>query len=146
MDVVDLDWPKCRRHDWAWRKVDDSAILEMFCIRCGRPKDEARSRRGKNARDYGNRAELAVARTYGGTKIGHAGGPVDVEGTDWDTQVKTHRRKPPLEWVKAFGAMTNPERMPRLLLRFVQVGSAPDDYFVVRGADWLAWHGKDSAE
>lgn len=115
------------------------------CDSCGHVSDATRGRRGKQSRNYGNRAELAVARTYGGTKIGHAGGPVDVRGTDWNTQVKTHRRKPPTEWVKAFGAMNaNLERMPRLLLRFVLgPGQQPDDYFVVRGSDWLAWHGKD---
>ena len=36
------------------------------------------------------------------------------------------------------------ERHSRLLLRFVMgPGQPPEDYFVVRGSDWLAWHGKD---
>ena len=165
--MTDLDtyWPPVepretpetpRKHRHVWVNVgplvpvdaDTVKWTRTECERCGVVRDETRARRGKQSRNYGNRAELAVARTYGGQKIGHAGGPVDVRGADWNTQVKTHRRTPPREWTKAFAAMSaNRERMPRLLLRFVMgPGVPPEDYFVVRGADWLAWHGKDEPE
>jgi hypothetical protein len=139
---------KCRRHSWVRRTewpTPDTEIVTVYCARCPAIRDETRARRGKQSRNYGNRAELKVARTYGGTKVGHAGGPVDVRGKVWNTQVKTHRRPPPREWVKAFGAMSaNLERMPRLLLRFVMgPGVPPDDYFVVPAKAWLDWHGKD---
>lgn len=138
----------CKRHEWV---SDNVAILvngepipsRTWCFRCGRPKDDARSRRGKQARNYGNRAELKVARLYGGEKVGHHGGPVDVLGKDWGTQVKTHRRLPPAEWRKAFAALeADPTRMPRLLLRFVHDGG-PTDYVVVPGKAWLDFVGRD---
>lgn len=134
---------KCRRHDW----VGDSTNPDV-CRRCSTVRDEARSRRGRQSRNYGNRAELDVARRYGGTKVGHAGGPVDVRGRDWNTQVKTHRRQPPAEWRKAFGAMAaSTDRLPRLLLRFViGGGQPPDDYIVVPGTAWIDWFGKDEEE
>jgi hypothetical protein len=134
---------KCRRHDWV-----NAPGFEMRCWRCGTIRDEARSRRGKQSRNYGNRAELSAARKYGGEKIGHAGGPVDIRGTDFNTQVKTHRRLPPLEWRKAFSAMEGKgERYPRLLLRFVQgPGLPPVDYMVIPGDVWLDWFGKDGNE
>lgn len=137
---------KCAHPRWKRSPADAGGwICDPALGGCGNVALQHRVRRGRQSRNYGNRAELSVARTYGGTKIGHAGGPVDVRGEDWNTQVKTHRRKPPAEWTKAFTAMAaNRERMPRLLLRFVQgPGIAPIDYFVVRGDDWLAWHGKD---
>jgi hypothetical protein len=141
-----LGKPKCgRRHQWE-RIADPVSGIGMWrCFRCGTVRDEVKARRGKTSRNYGTRAELKVARTYGGEKIGHAGGPVDVRGKDWNTQVKTHRRLPPAEWRKAFGAMeASGERLPRLLLRFVLgPGLPPDDYIVVPGKAWLDWFGKD---
>jgi hypothetical protein len=138
---------KCRRHVWVTYDgyPDHDGGIVTKCVRCHTLRDEQRSRRGRTSRSYGNRAELSVARKYGGVKVGHAGGPVDVRGKDWNVQVKTHRRLPPAEWRKAFQAMgASNERLPRLLLRFLPgPGLPPDDYFVVRGADWLAWFGKD---
>jgi len=119
--------------------------VETRCSRCGVVRDEVRARRGKQSRNYGNRAELAVSRKYGGTKVGHAGGPVDVRGKDFNTQVKTHRRTPPREWVGVFNALeANRERCPRLLLRFVMgSGVPPRDYFVFQADDFLDWFGRD---
>lgn len=116
-----------------------------ICGRCLVELDPVRVKRGKNSRSYGNRAELTVARAYGGTKIGHAGGPVDVRGKDFQTQVKTHRRLPPIEWTKALAAMDAArERCPRLLLRFVgPPGVRPQDFFVFRAGDFLDWFGRD---
>jgi hypothetical protein len=136
---------KCRRHQWAIVGTASPVVAcdSIQCIRCGVTKDPVLSRRGKTSRDYGNRAELKVARTYGGTKVGHHGGPVDVRGKDWHTQVKTHRRLPPAEWRAVFAALeASTDRLPRLLLRFVHDGG-PTDYIVVPGKAWLDWFGKD---
>lgn len=113
-----------------------------------RPVDPERARRGRQSRNYGNRAELDVARRYGGTKVGHAGGPVDVRGRDWNTQVKTHRRQPPREWVTVFAKLeASTDRLPRLLLRFVMgPGVPPQDYIVIPGKAWLDWFGRDEEE
>lgn len=132
---------KCRRHEW----VQPGAEEPFECWLCGKPKDDTRSRRGRQSRNYGNRAELDVARRYGGAKVGHAGGPVDVRGKEWATQVKTHRRMPPKEWRDAFAKMeASTDRLPRLLLRFVLGGGQPPvDYIVIPGRAWLDWFGKD---
>jgi len=135
---------KCRRHQWLLANYPSTETY--FCERCGVVRDITRARRGRTARDYGNRAELRVARTYGGTKVGHHGGPVDVRGREFNTQVKTHRRLPPAEWRKAFAALeASTDRLPRLLLRFVHDGG-PTDYIVVPGKAWLDWFGRDDEE
>lgn len=147
---------KCKRHQWAEERghpaTDEAGnvlahgyLLSVRCVRCFTQRDDTRSRRGKQSRNYGNRAELDVARRYGGTKTGHHGGPVDVRGAEWNTQVKTHRRMPPVEWRSAFAKMeASSDRLPRLLLRFVMgPGTPPVDYIVVPGKAWLDWFGKD---
>lgn len=135
------------RHRWSTtiRQDPDGPTRLTFCDNCGRQRDEARSRRGATVRSYGTRAELKAARTYGGVKVGHHGGPVDVQGAEWETQVKTHRRNPPAEWTKAFAALPG-DRLPRLLLRFVRPGLPPVDFFVVPGKAWLDWWGRDSED
>lgn len=141
-----------RRHRHVWVPMGRAVagdLVEVWeeCDICHRAKDVARSRRGKQSRNYGNRAELDVARRYGGTKVGHAGGPVDVRGRDFATQVKTHRRRPPAEWTTAFAKLeATTDRIPRLLLRFVQVGQPPIDYVVLPAKAWLDWFGKDDEE
>ncbi len=134
--------PRMNRQQW----TDAIGGRGWTCERCGHTVTAARVRAGRTTRTYGNRAELAVARKYGGQKIGHAGGPVDVRGKDFNTQVKTHRRLPPREWVGVFNAMAaSRERIPRLLLRFV-TGAAPVDYFVFQADDFLDWFGRDSED
>jgi hypothetical protein len=146
--------PRRHRHVWVFAKPEllgegpTALVLQrVVCARCGRFRDEVAARRGRNARNYGNRAELDVARKYGGTKVGHAGGPVDVRGAEFATQVKTHRRLPPLEWTKAFAAMAASSGIPRLLLRFLPgPGLPPDDYIVIPAKAWLEWFGKDGED
>jgi hypothetical protein len=103
-------------------------------------------RRGRNNRSRGNRAELAVARRYGGEKTGPLGGPEDIRGVEWRTQVKTHQGLPPVRWRKVFAALATQHdgRLPRLIERYLPgQGIAADDYIVIRGSDWLAWFGRD---
>jgi hypothetical protein len=135
---------KCTRHRWVPTLATGTVrIVGHHCEHCGAIRDEERARRGRTSRDYGTRAELKIARTYGGAKIGQAGGPVDVRGAEWHTQVKTHRRLPPREWRDAFAGMAaSTDRLPRLILRFVFPGG-PEDYVVVPGKAWLDWYGKD---
>src|SRR6185436_7147795 len=79
-----------RRHRHVWERLtvafEPENVGRLACVRCGHLRDEAKARRGKQSRNYGNRAELAVSRKYGGEKIGAAGGPVDVRGKDFNTQ------------------------------------------------------------
>jgi hypothetical protein len=141
---------KCRKHVWGNKttRYRMQPIGEpenvTTCIRCGRLQDLALSRRGKQSRNYGNRAELKAANKYGGTKIGAAGGPVDIRGKDFATQMKTHRRLPPKEWTTVFAKMAQEQRCPRLLMRFVMgSGVPPKDYFVFEAEAFREWFGKD---
>jgi hypothetical protein len=137
----------CRRHQWATTLVDygdGSDHNTTKCIRCGRVQDMTLVRRGRTSRNYGNRAELKAANKYGGTKIGAAGGPVDIRGKDFSTQLKTHRRLPPKEWTTVFAKMAQEQRCPRLLMRFVMgSGVPPKDYFVFEAEAFLEWFGRD---
>lgn len=138
--------PKCRRHEWS--EVIDDPLNGRYqeCIRCRHIRDDATVRRGRNNRSRGNRAELAVARRYGGEKTGPLQQAEDIRGRDWRTQVKTHQGFPPARWRKVFAALDTQYdgRLPRLIERYLPgQGIAADDYIVVRGADWLAWFGRD---
>ena len=139
--------PRKPRHRWTFTHSEKYGVV-TFCKDCGIVRDEEKVKRGRTYAKYGKNAELAVARQYGGRKVGHAGGPTDVMGTNTKTQVKTTRRAVPVMWRNEFAKLDREMdgRLPRLLLRFVRVGSAPDDYFVVRGKDWVAWYGKDGDE
>lgn len=128
--------PKCKRHRWAGD----------FCERCGQRLNPVTVRRGRNNRARGNRAELAVARRYGGEKTGPLQQAEDIRGAEWRTQVKTHRGLPPLRWRKVFAALDTQHdvRLPRLIERYLPgQGISADDYVIVRGSDWLAWFGRD---
>jgi len=137
--------PGCKRHTWT--DVSDDRDSEHYvCLRCGKDRDDVTSRRNRNNRSRGNRAELAVARKYGGEKTGPLGQPEDIRGAEWRTQVKTHQGLPPARWRKVFAALDTQHdgRLPRLIERYLPgQGIAADDYIVVRGSDWLAWFGRD---
>lgn len=103
--------------------------------------------RGRRARSRGNGHELKAARLYGGEKVGPLGKAEDIRGEEWSTQVKTRQGGAPLLWKQSFAKMdANPVEglTPRLLLRFLGGSGVPaDDYFIVRGQDWLDHFGKD---
>jgi hypothetical protein len=112
------------------------------CLKCGRFVAKSAITRGRTVRQYGIAAELDAARRYGGRKT-NDGGPVDITGEDWDTQMRTRRTDPPAEWTKAFAIMPG-KKLRRLLIRYVQgPGRAPVDYYVIPAMDFLSWYGKD---
>ena len=133
------------RHIYDLPTITVSGLPGIAC-RCGALYDPAASRRGRTVRSYGNRAELAVAREYGGRKVGHAQGPTDVVGKTRKVQVKTTRRSVPAMWRNEFAKLESERdgRLAVLLLRFVRPGAlGPDDYIVIRGKDFIDWYGKD---
>jgi hypothetical protein len=140
---------KCRQHVWITCTVDhgdEPCPYPSGCVRCGALKSPEASRRGRTNRARGNRHELAVARLYGGEKTGPLGGPEDIRGAEYRTQVKTHQREAPREWRSAFAKLATQHdgRTPRLILRFLPgQGIAADDYVVIRGKDWLDRYGRD---
>jgi hypothetical protein len=112
---------------------------------CGKLQDDAAVKRGRNNRARGGRAELDIARTYGGEKVGPLGLPEDIRGKSWRTQVKVSQRGVPPAWLREFTKMDTHRdgRTPRLILRFTRQGVRAQDFVVIRGEDWLAWFGKD---
>lgn len=139
--------PRRHRHVYdLWFHMDGfEAEFQRKCA-CGAIQDPAASRRGRTVRNYGNRAELDVARKYGGRKVGHAQGPTDVQGKTRKVQVKTTRRAVPAMWRNEFAKLDSERdgRLAILLLRFVRAGSlGPDDYFVIRAKDFIEWYGRD---
>jgi hypothetical protein len=69
------------RHRHQWLIQDDEAT----CFHCGVPYNPITSKRGRNNRRRGNSHELAVARKYGGEKVGPLGLPEDIRGTEYPT-------------------------------------------------------------
>lgn len=85
--TVNVTTRRCRRHRWAMISIEDGAI----CLACGRLRDQATARRGKNNRARGNAIERWVCQLLGIQRRGMYGGPDDGGGeADWITvQVKS---------------------------------------------------------
>jgi len=130
----------CRHADRSKRVYFDTGDYE--CSKCMTLVTKAKQTKGRTVREYGIRAELGAARTYGGHKT-NDGGPVDIEGRDWDTQMRTRRTPPPAEWIKVFAIMPG-KHLKRLLIRYViGPGKPPQDYYVIPAKDFLSWYGRD---
>jgi hypothetical protein len=140
---------KCRRHRWvlmeSWGTDGFNGPLEFRCSFCGKPKDEARSRRGKSSRRLGNDGERRSEKRYGWRKTGEFGGIDDLVGTMHVVQQKTSRRLAPVAWKGIFARLDERAagRVPLILLSFVRAGVDTEDFVIVRGKDWLALHGRD---
>jgi len=79
------DAKRRHRHRWElFRAVEETpyGLIQstggLRCHVCGVLQDEAKSRRGKNARSRGNAYERDVARRLGGIRVGQYGGTSDV--------------------------------------------------------------------
>ena len=73
----------CRRHEWVHlRDIGTGEDVKAECRVCHRAKDDARSRRGRTARNRGNQFERDVAKRLGIRRVGQFGGQDDVAG-DW---------------------------------------------------------------
>lgn len=97
---------KCRRHEWRLTGLTEPGYA---CVRCGKVRDEARAKTGRNNRKRGNSDELVVARLLGGTKVGPLGHAWDVEVHGYlRAQAKRLDRWPSLgkviEWLDAIPA------------------------------------------
>ena len=128
----------CRRHNW-WETFDH----ETICLRCGKNKDETRSRRSRNNRKRGNAAELDVAREVGGRKVGPLGHPWDVEMAGYARlQVKKLKAPPSLRFIAAELARiarAPGEEMPGFV--WVEPGRGGERLIVFRLADFAERHG-----
>lgn len=89
---------RCRRHSWTTWSTDPERggdlVVPAYCYRCGQPKDEDRSRRGKSAARFGKDQERRIERVYGPRKVGEFGSPVDLLGATFKWQSKATRSQP----------------------------------------------------
>lgn len=93
---------KCRRHVWVPNVVktdsSDFRVTGYVCARCGKPKDPAISRRGKNNRNRGNAIEREIAAKLGLRRVGQFGGADDIRGLAFAGQVKSGAAFPERLW------------------------------------------------
>ncbi len=146
------------QHRHRWDQFDPHRGI--LC-RCGAVKDDAATRKGRNARSRGNRRELYVQRTYGPRKTGQFQDAIDNLGRSWKWQSKTtslgHWRHVPLwaatldTWwpIKSHRWITDPiehmdplypDRYPLLIRSWTFPGGSLD-IIIVRSSDWAALHG-----
>ena len=136
----------CRRHEWGNRYGADNfgrmMDLPPVCMKCGRERDESRSNRGRTARSRGNRAELAVARKIGGTKVGPLGKPWDVEMPGYARlQVKKLLQPPSLRYIAGELARIPGPEMPGFVWIEPGQGRNGEQLIVFRLADFAERHG-----
>lgn len=67
---------KCRRHEWYFGSLGEEPPVTI-CSRCGKLKDLAASKRGRNNRNRGNAIERFVCSLLGIKRVGQYGGPED---------------------------------------------------------------------
>ena len=116
------------------------------CGRCGKMLDAAASRRGRNNRSRGNRAELDIARSVGGRKMGPLGMPWDVEIPGYARfQVKKLARWPSLAACLAW-LDTIPAGRELRGVAVVETGRKPRRLLVVDLDEFAAWHGEVSTD
>lgn len=139
--------PRPHRHQWERVVVTEGGEQTyrgpLTCSRCGVVKDEARSRRGKSARQRGNAYERELAKKLGGKRTGMYGGPDDVTVSDlFVIQSKVRKAWP--QWMADELA-----KLPRTGGRvpLLVVANAPGSsgrrkaLVVVELGDWISLHG-----
>ena len=137
---------KCVRHEWGtWsRRPDGGGAGDFRCFRCGKRKDDAASKRGRNTRKRGGTWEREAAADIGGRRMGQLNLPWDVEVAGYlRLQTKQLASWPSLskviEMLDAMGAGTE--------MRGVALKDAPGPGGKARRIvilDWDAychWHG-----
>ena len=134
------------RHRHRWVRYPDGSV---GCGVCAAVKDEAKSLRGKTARNRGNRRELEIAKSLGGTKVGHYGGPEDVRVGMFNVQSKVRKAFPSWMTTELAKLPRTDGRIP-LLIVTSPPGLDPHDrrkrlaIAVVTLDDWRDLHGEDT--
>jgi hypothetical protein len=134
---------KCRRHRWAEFRNDyylDVDRIETRCDRCGKAKDQAGSKRGRNNRRRGTTDE----RLLGGEKVGPLGLPWDVVIPGYlRAQCKHLDRWPSLNevvrWLDAIPA--GPELRAVTLADTPGQGGRTRRLIVMDLEEYARWHG-----
>lgn len=140
---------RCRRHDWQptderrWSAADAPSTL-WRCTRCGKARDDTRSRRGRNNRARGNAIEREMARALGLRKVGHYGGAEDLVSEPFVAQVKSRSGAAFPGWMDdEIGRL--PVAASQTPLLVVAEAGTPGRrrraLVVLRLDDWVALHG-----
>lgn len=111
------------------------------CTRCGRDIAVEASRKGRNSRARGNRAELAAARAVGGRKVGPLGHPWDVEMPGYARlQVRKYATPESLRKIAAeLSRIGGGAEMPGYI--WVEPGRGGERLIVFRLVDFAERHG-----
>jgi hypothetical protein len=140
---------RCRRHGWGplTRITPDDApvgtiaVYVATCVKCGIRRDNAAARRGRNNRSRGNRAELDVARSINGRKVGPLGHPWDVEMPGYARlQVKKLATPPSLRTIAAeLTRIGSGAEMPGFI--WIEPGRGGERLITFRLSDFAERHG-----
>jgi hypothetical protein len=102
------------RHRHRWVKTDWAEWEE--CASCRALRDPAKSRKGRSSRNRGNRRELEIAKSLGGVKVGHHGGPEDVRAGMLNVQSKVRKAFPNWQWDELAKLPRTGGRLPALIV------------------------------
>ena len=86
--------PRRHRHSWEpmayerWQALGLESSAQAYECRCGQRKDEASSKRGRTSLRAGKDAERAIAKAYGGERVGQFGAITDVQTALFSIQSK----------------------------------------------------------
>jgi hypothetical protein len=133
---------RCRKHDWvSVTVIGQVEPIGAHCTRCGALRDPVRERRGRNNRTRGNRAELDVARSINGRKVGPLGHPWDVEMPGYARlQVKKLATPPSLRTIAAeLTRIGSGAEMPGFI--WIEPGRGGERLIVLRLSDFAERHG-----
>lgn len=155
-DVLDHPPKKCRRHDWrvgAWvdpqngqPDVWDPFTAGWTCYRCGKVRDDAATRRGRNNRSRGNAIERAVGKELGLRRVGQYGGPDDLSGQMFAAQVKSGGSFSERYWSWLKAVPVTAGQTPILVVTDAPgPGHKRRALVVLELSDWRALHGEDAA-
>jgi hypothetical protein len=154
---------KCRRHEWGARVLTTGGTLipspsrsmgyvavlpdtRIECLRCGKPKDDTASRRGRTNRSRGNAIERRVASRNGGARTGQFGGKNDVTNDLFHFQVKSRKGKAFPRWMSdELDALRPSSGQREAVLVVVEAFSdrkPARTLYVVDEPTWLSLHGK----
>jgi hypothetical protein len=147
---------KCRRHQWAMLSAKDAALgwhllageiapgefAYLGCATCGRPKDAARSRAGKNNRGRGLSIQRDTLRRMG---LRHIPGSQLLDGDNdaFTAEVKSGLRFSQADWHELAKQTAVAGTRMRLLVKVETPGGGRK----ARGTvtvdldEWIAWYG-----
>jgi hypothetical protein len=135
---------KCRRHRWVTFHdyFGDGPMDGTRCDRCGKAKDQAGSRRGKNNRARGNAIEREIGKRLGLRRVGQYGGPEDLSGDLFAVQVKSGGAFSERYWAWLKAVPVNAGQTPPPVVTDAPgPGHARRAVVVLDITEWVALHG-----